>query len=264
MPGALVASLILFAHLQPSYAINVTGLPLDPSLFPDPSTLISPSIVKSVIKTVGLLTEVRPYEPATPLGFNLGVDIGLVVTMVRVPADFFSALREAGLDASIPELPGLLFPMLILHKGIHERIDLGLAGLWYQGYRVYGGDVKLVVFQPEEGPTWAVRLGYTHSVLGFVNTTSWTPQLVMSRKLEFAEPYMGVGYQYITGVVKVTVKPEDSFPSITISGAGYTSAGNAFMGISLRTPLMGLRITMEGGYSSVHSHTLGVKIGLKF
>ncbi len=260
----LAACFFLFCGSQISFATNITGLPLDPSLFPDPSTLISPNIVKSVVKTVGLLTEIRPYEPASPLGFSLGVEIGLVVTLVKVPSDFFAALKEAGLDQSIPQLPALPFPMLIIHKGVHERIDLGLAGLYYKGYQVYGGDVKLVLYQPEEGPTWAARLGYTRAALGFVTTTSWTPQLLVSKKLDFAEPYMGVGYQYILGTIKVTIKPEDPYPAITISGSGFSHEVNAFGGISLRMPLMGFRITMEGGYSSVASHTLGVKIGSSF
>src|SRR4051812_27123245 len=102
----LVIYLITSAVL--SSTAQAAGLPLDPSQFPDPNSLISPALANAVTKTVGLGTDHRSYESATPLGNMIGLDLGFSVTIAHVPPDFGKALEAAGLSgvsaSSIPPL----------------------------------------------------------------------------------------------------------------------------------------------------------------
>ena len=234
-------------------------LPLDPSQFADLNQLLSPTITNGFVTTVGLLSAHRPYEPATGLGTSFGVDIGIEVTLVKIPKAFNDALAAAGTSQSLSDIPSIPVPKISIHKG-----DLGFSGVQYLNYKIYGGDVKLVVSNPTEGPTWALRFNYTWSAIGFVFAKTYEPQLLISRKLDFADPYIGFGYQVVRGKISADINFADGIPSQHIEGSGGGTAAQFLCGLSMRIPGLGVRLTMEGAYNSAGASTLGTKVGVSF
>jgi hypothetical protein len=237
----------------------------DPSILSDPSALGLGNIPAEVIRVVGIALDNRPYQPATPLGLSSGADISVEATMVRIPPSFKEALELAGFGeaSDIPVIPS---PKINIHKGISSRSDLGGSLVWLQGYYVWGVDFKTAITDPElEGPTVALRFSYNYAKLGFVTTHTYTPQILISRRLEFADPYLGLGYQYVRGRVQYQIEIENT--GIGVPFGPYRSVGGgglAFMGVGLRIPAAGLKLTMEGSYSFVGAHALGAKFGFNF
>ncbi len=251
----------VLCFLISSNAHAISTLPFDPSQFPDPNALLTKEITNAIVKTAGLAADHRSYEPATALGTKLGVDIGIEITGTKLSQEFKDALALAGLkNYTLHVIP---IPKIHLHKGISSRVGLNLSLVYYQGYRIYGGDVKVTVLQPEEGPTLAFRVGYNFSKMGFVDTRTITPQLVISRALFFADPYIGVGYQITSGKVTIPVYINDIHIA-TLSNSAKAQAFLAFTGIQFRVPGLGLQLTLEGAYSSAKIHTLGTKVGFSF
>lgn len=245
-------------------SVEARALPpgFDPSAFPDPSSLIQQTVADAVVLSTGIATDHRPYEPATPLGALPGLSFGLDLTITQVSDLLRDALTSAGLSGDdLP--PALPVPRLHLQKGLGQKLSVGASWLNFRGYRVYGGDIKFAVWQPEEGPTIALRLCYSSSVLGYARAQVWNPQILISRALDFADPYMGVGYVMSAGKIEFTYEVAPGFP-VTLTKAGTGSALAAFLGVQLRVPMVGLQIALEGSYSTVGMNTLGMKFGFRF
>ena len=259
-------AILLFLCIFPSIDAHAGPLPVDPSQFGNFLNLMNQATVDTFIRTVGIYADQRPYQPATPLGLLFGFDAALEVTLMKIPDDFAAAVQTAsGSNIALPVLP---LPRLQVHKGLGDHMDVGLSYIGYQGYVIYGGDVKFVLWNDEETPTWAMRLCYSHSNVGFLTTTTWTPQLLISRKLDFADPYIGVGYEMVNGTLTATTDPVQvavlqalGVPS-SLSGGGQ--AFMAFLGVGLRIPRVGLKLTIEGSYSPIGADTLGTTLGFSF
>lgn len=238
-------------------------------------------VVREVVTTFGMVLDHRPLEPATPLGTHIGLDFGIEIDLVQIPSSFGSTLSAQGIDIpSIPVLPSLR--ELNLHKGLNDTMDFGFSLLSYRGYTVWALEMKVAVFTPEEGPTWAIRLSRTavnfpigsatvmdSNLAISLSTVTWTPQLVVSRKLDFSDPYIGIGYQYVTGDVNVSGNLNvPDVPGVVIPDVGSKGStgggGVAFIGLSLRPPNIGLRLTLEGGYSTAGYNYIGSKVGFSF
>jgi hypothetical protein len=253
------------------------GLPLDITQFPNPNDLVSDAVVKALVKTIGFGTEHRAYEPATPLGLFLGLDVGIEATLVKVPTELGTELANVGVSsASIP--PALPIPRVIVHKGL-GRIDVGASYIGFKQYKIYGGDVKWAFYVPDEGLCFAVRLNYTKAKVDIVETTTISPQILMSKKIDFADPYVGIGYQNVKGKLTVSIPlpqidPEllalipaelrPSTPDLTIKKEARMSAFNGFLGVGMKFGPLPLKITMEMGYSTSKVHTMGAKLSLNF
>jgi hypothetical protein len=245
---------------------GVNGLPFDPSLFSNPSALISQDIANAIIQTAGILADHRPYEPATSLGTQLGLEVSVEATIYNTPSNFISALTQAGLT----DTSGINFVPLAkvhIHKGLSDRLEVGLSTVFFEGYYMWGADLKVVTYIPEEGPVWAVRFGYSRSELGFVSTNTYTPAVLVSQPLDFMEPYLGVAMEVINGTIDVPLPSivfngvTYSLPDLTAQGSGI--AGMGFLGVVFRTPI-GLRLTMEGAYNTLGADSLGLKFGFNF
>lgn len=232
----------------------------------------------------GLIFNHRPYEPATPLGTWLGLDLGIEADVITIPPSLSDTFSQMGVNVTLPPV----FPsarMLNVHKGIADFIDVGGTVFTYQGYLIWGADLKVVVFNPEEGLTWAVRLCYNRTYLPIgdaqisvpnpmggtipvpinvnLGVSTWTPQIVVSRKLEFADPYILVGYAYVDGTVNIG---NNSGIAITNAASSAATGGSFFssVGLSLRMPVIGFRLTLEGTYDASGYNSLGTKIGFNF
>lgn len=118
-------------------------------------------------------------------------------------------------------------------------------------YSIYGGDFKWAFWVPDEGPTWALRLCYAQSNLDYLRVKSWSPQLLVSRKLNFADAYLGAEYTWMTGRI-VGSQTQDLGPpvgSVTVNIDVQdikTTSASAFMGLGLRIPGVGIKIALEG------------------
>ncbi|MBC7693651.1 MAG: hypothetical protein H7222_17935 [Methylotenera sp.] len=258
----LPALLLLGAGLLLSDSAQSAALPFDPSQYPDPNALIDPKFVAAIVKTIGLGTDHRSYEPATALGSYsvIGLDFGVDITAAKLPKEFNDAIKLAGVkNFTLQVLP---IPRLHLHKSIGKWLGVGVSYIGYQNYKIYGGDAKVTFFEPEEGPTFAFRLAYSTSRIGFVQTKTWNPQLVMSRRLVFADPYLGIGYQTSTGKIQIPISYGGY--AAEINAAGSARSFIAYSGIQFTLPTIGLQLTLEGDYSAAGIHTLGTKVGFSF
>ena len=269
--------------LQPYGAYAALSLPFS-DVLSNNLGILSNKIVNPFIKTLGIILNHRSYEPATPLGTTAGVDLGVEVTLVQMPTSLTSELATEGYNVTFPPfLPSAKY--LNFHKGISDRTDVGLSVVSFQNNLVWGADVKMVVFQPEEGPTWALRLSYnsislpvgtisetvvvnqitaTASASLKINAVTWTPQILISKKFEFADPYIGIGYQLISGSINLTTTSNLPIPNLNESISGKGGSFISFLGLSLRVPGLGVRVTMEGSYCPEGYNALGAKIGIGF
>jgi hypothetical protein len=204
------------------------------------------------------------------LGNSSGVEISAQAILVKFPPAFRDVLTQAGIK-SLP-IQVLPVPRLIAHKGIGSRFDVGISWIIFKEVQIVGFDAKVVAYQPEEGPTWAIRLNYTSSKLDYaesgaliaVHNQIFKPELLISQKLDFAEPYFGIGYQFVRGTLKVQVPLPSPLTSIDQTVSAHGGGGLAFIGLGLKAPGFPLRLSLDGEYSTVGAHALGAKLGFNF
>lgn len=243
--------------------------------------LLTDGVVSSLIKTVGFATDFQAYQPATPLGMGIGLDFGIELTLAHLPDTFYSALDTAG-AGSATKIPSLPVPRFIIHKGIGSRVDVGASFIFYRGNYIAGGDIKIALSLPDEGPAWALRVSYNRTDLGVIFTQTITPQLLISKKLAFADPYMGIGYQYTLGKISVPLStladaagvPDvpDNLPEgvdINITDGEITKTASSsnfisFLGVGFVLGPTGIKLAFGGTYSIAGTHTLGLTFGFSF
>ncbi len=253
----------------------------------------------ALVSGLATLWDHHPYEPATALradGESLGIDFGLETTMMRMPTGLSSLL---GSGISIPLIfPGPISPDLKLqfHIGLGKRVDLGVSTLWFPalaslgipiGLTSVGGELKIVVWSQEEGPTIALRFCYTWSMLyltmsgtdtssaplvfnynisAFVIPQSFTPHVLISKKLSFADPYIGAAFQLTFGgygtsqvITETTTSQTQTASTWTLGSLSY--AGIAYIGLKMVIPGVHIMLVPEMAYSTAGSYTVGMKIG---
>ncbi len=231
---------------------------------PGIDNLISPALRTEAIRAVGTLTAHRPYQPATPLGTQLGLDTMLEVTLVKLSQGLIDELANAGLSGSLP-ITTLPMAKLQTHKGINGRVDLGISYIGYLKYAIYGADAKWAFLMPDEGPTWALRLCYTQTELDYIRIKAWSPQLIVSRKLNFADAYLGAEYTTYSGRIQGS-QTQTVAPGVPVTvGVDFrgirADSYSAFLGLGLRIPGVGFKLGLEGAYSFVKAHSLGLQLG---
>jgi hypothetical protein len=262
---------------------------LPTATIPDLSSYIAQSNVDTFVKTVGFCMDHRPYEPATSLGTSF--DFGIETTLVMPPSNLGSSLssiessytatpaNSTSIASPIPFIPSA---KIHLRRGFGEKLDLGVSTLFVPtnipyagGTLLLGGDLKYVLFNPEEGITWAFRTSYNFINLAIqyndyifsIKTVTITPQIIISRKLSFFDPYLGVGFQYTYGTIRATIPspPITLLPGVAIAPVSLSLDGSGtgisfFGGLSLLS-IMRLRLTLEGAYNPGGESYLGTKIG---
>ncbi len=236
------------------------GLPLDPSNFPDLAQLLSTTFANPVLRTVGTLGDHRPYDGASLPLDGMGMEFSLETTLVRVPESFLTALQTVGVTTTLPD--SIPVPRAQVRKRFGSHLGAGVSWAQYQGYKIWGGDAKLVLDQPEEGLVWAIRICYATTTLGFAKAQTWSPQIVASKPLMFAETYIGAGAQLVTGSIEFTQTVLGH--TFSASQAGSASQFVAFMGVQFKPVNPGFQITVEGAYNSAGLPTLGVRTGVAF
>jgi hypothetical protein len=260
--GVRLRLLLILALAFPVHSARA-NLPIDPSQFSDPSQLLDQALVTTLVKTIAFYTDHRPMNPAEPLGALPGIELGIELSLVKMPEDLGPALENAGLSSGSSIPPSLPVPKLHLRKGL-GRLDVGLSGIAYQGYLMVGADLQFLINQPEEGLTSAFRLGYNVSRIQIVTSETWTPAVIFSRQLDYFFPYIGLGYQMGSGTVTVTYTEPLLGQSITASKDGSAKSLFAMLGTIFRFGPSGIMLTLEGSYHQLGMATLGIKFGLRF
>jgi hypothetical protein len=257
----------------------------------DVSQFLPDAGIQALIRTVGLTMDHRSYEPATPLGTALGLSLGLEVTAVQPPAELNDAINSmngatgSSGSANIPIIPSAKFH---LHKGLGQFVDVGFSFLppvgsipQIQGSFFFGAELKIVLLEQEEGLTWAVRTSYNINKLRYqdtgqdisIRTTTITPQFIISKKLLFADPYIGMATQFTSGtldasfsipVPEIPAELAEYIPSLSAKKEAKGFGLYCFGGIDIRPPATGLKFTLEGAYSPYGLNSLGTKIGFAF
>jgi hypothetical protein len=256
------------AHAQGILGINY----LDPNTL---SGAVPQNVANQAIKMFGIYTAHRPYSGATSIIESNTFDLDVEATLVKIGDGLVNELKADGLasanTSNVP--PAVPMAKINLRKGFTDWFDLGLSGLYYRGQEIIGGDLKFVLYNPEEGLAWALRLGYTYASVPYAYVTSCStisPELVVSRRLYFSEPYFGIGGRYITGTISVPFNTGSiNVPSVpnsfnvTKSGSGVT--GYAFTGVYFRLlGPQGLRLGIEGTFDLSGYHTIGGIFGFGF
>lgn len=250
--GHFITAILLFA---PSAFAQIPGLP-------DISAMTA-GLSKAVVTTVALGLDNRSLSPATALGIAAGVEFGIDVALTQFPSSLLPAMQSAGLDTSALSTGIIPAPRFHFKKGISPAATIGFSGIYYRQILVYGIDFQYTLWEPEEGVTWAIRGSFNNADVLYVKSVCWTPQLVISRALDFADPYLGVGVQLGHGEVSGSV---DVAPGVTqqVSNAATMQAFVAFMGTKFRPPNVGFQFTLEGGYSTIGMNWLSTRLGVSF
>jgi hypothetical protein len=261
------------------------------------SSYISQTTANSFVKTIGFSMDHKPFEPATSLGSSF--DFGIEATLVKPPSDLGSSIADtlssyssgsttstpistSGSTTSTSPIPFVPSIKVHLRKGFGEKVDIGLSTLYVPaslplagGTLLLGGDLKYVFYRPEEGVTAAFRASYSYVNLALqyenyilmAKTVTITPQIIVSRKIGFADPYVGMGYQYTYGTIAGTIPapPVDLLPGVSIAPISLSIDGSGtgvffFGGVSLLS-IIRLRLTLEGAFNPGGENYLGTKIG---
>ena len=263
----LIAGLIAMAVSLKTQAASLPSL----GLF-DPNNLgnaIPQNVADEAIRMVSSYTAHRPHSGAAALGRTNSFDAGIETSLIKIGDGITDALNANSIPLSTSTLPAIPILKLQLRKSLGEKSDIGLSGLSYQGQSIYGGDLKWVVHDPEEGPKFALRFSFNKVKLplAYVDICyTYGIEVVASQPLDFAESYIGLGGRYATGTMKteITITGPPSV-STTLSRDGSATSAHAFTGVNFRIPgPQGLRIGFEGGYDFSGYHSLGTLIGVGF
>jgi len=230
----------------------------------DLSTLTTTS-VSSLLQTAALGLDHRDYQPATPLGMMLGVDIGVDVTAISVPTAFTTALSLATGQSS-SNLPSvLLVPKLNLHKGLPMGIDLGLTWISVADSsssstvaQEIGGEVQYALVNNLAMPAISARLTDSYTTLYFMSTNTWALDVLMSKNLVVIDPYVGVGMKYWSGQLNVPT----GVTGLTVSGSSSGFTPHIYAGLPLKLAI--IKMTGEVDYNFAGFTTYGLKLSLSF
>lgn len=257
--------LAVFGSLTPtawpqSFDIGI----LDPSLL---GAAIPQNVADESIRMVGNYAAHRPFQGATPISRYNTLDLNLEVSLVKIGPGLIRALQSAN-ATSLTSTDYRSIPLFKINarKSLNERTDLGVSGISYAGQLVVGGDIRFLLVDAEEGPALGLRIGYNYINLPAVayvrSHNTIQPELVVSRPLDFAEPYLGLGARYMWGTLTF---PLDSPIPATITKKGTAFDAYAFTGVyfHLIGP-QGLRMGIEGSYHGSGYHTLGTCFGIGF
>lgn len=245
----LTAALSLAAHFS-------SASPARAQFFPSLTTLDA-DLTKAIITTAGFGFVHRPFDPATALGKNPGLELGIEATLARIPTSLAPALENAGVDSGFTEIGVIPSPKLHLRKGISDVTTFGFSFLWWQKVVLWGTDLKFTVVEPEEGVTVAWRLLYSSASVSYVTSDTWATDVLISRHLDFADPYLGIGGEYVRGWISIN----DGLGG-NIKGDAKLGAGKAFIGLKMRPEGIGLALTLEGGYHTQTMHWLGLRFAI--
>lgn len=214
--------------------------------------------VGSILKTVGIGGDHHPYAPAKTLGYTLGIDAGIDVTLITVPQEFKDALTLMGNTTDFPA--ALPLPRFNLRKGLPWGVDLGMSFVSYQQFSIRGFDIQWnAVRETLFRPSIAIRGSTNSAELDVVETSSKALDVVVSKDFWLVEPYLGLGYQWSEGTLNVATGGPAGLP-LAVSATQDFSGFRWMLGLPVKLWL--LHMTAEYSSSSTNVKTLGAKISI--
>jgi hypothetical protein len=257
---------LLFIQIQSAQAAGILNFN-----YIDPNNLgsaVPQNVANEAIKMFGIYTAHRPYSGATSIGKYGSFDFLVEGTLVKLGPGLINALNQDGIAGTPPAIPAVPIAKISIRKSFGDRVDFGVSGLYYRAQLLVGGDLKIVLHDAEEGPSFAFRLGYTYAEVPYAyikNCSTLSPELVMSQSLGFAEPYIGIGGRYIEGTISVPFQGvAPLFPDFTVEKSGHAETAYAFTGVFFRIFSPGLRLGMEGTFDVSGYSTIGGVFGIGF
>lgn len=249
---------IFFPHNLVLTSITLTFL-----LAPTANAISIPptqSEVNTLVNAVGMQADNHPYVGVTPLGGNLGLSLGLEVTLVRLPPDFVTQMSSLGVSGLPSSLPAMRVQAI---KTIGTSAMLGLGWLNFMGFTYWGAFGQIAIAQPEEGLHWALRLNWGWTIQqNAIASTCWTPALVIGKKLDWSEFYAGGGAQIITGTLSQSVNL-GPLGTQTLTYPGNATNYVAFIGAIFTMGSAGMSLAAEMSYNTGGGNTLGFKLGFQ-
>jgi hypothetical protein len=228
-------------------------------MFSNSSSLVANQAALSLFETIGFGADFRSMEGIeTPNGATR-MDLTTNLAISTFPHNFTQTLITAGYsDPAIKFIPS---GQVHLSRGMTPYFGLDLGWLKFGSFSLVGGSAKIKIFSPDEGPGIAIRVSYQVNNLDIISTKTITPQLIIGRKLEYAETYLGIAVQYMSGHLEFT--QSTSLGDIVLTADGSGKNWYVFTGTLVEVPLIGLLIGMEGSYSYGGTSTLQTKIGFR-
>lgn len=222
-------------------------------------------IINEVIETVAVGTAHHAYQPASPLGMLIGLDVGVEVTGINLPSDFKNNIATIS-GQNLGDIPTLIpIPKFNVHKGLPFGVDVGFSYIGYKSdLKLFGGDVKWAFFPGDILlPSAAVRLNYTNEQLWYINGTMWQLDLLVSKNLLIIEPYLGAGVQKWSGNLSIpTNLPAASGLPANVSSSTSGTNVHVFAGLPIKLAL--IHITPEIDHSTAGVTSFGAKFSLSF
>lgn len=256
--------MILFRGVKPGRFCFSVGLVLSGIFISNPShalddfnfdtsslSNLTTQASKDLLKTVSLGADHRAYTSASPLGVALGLEFGLDLTIISVPAEFITAMALVGNTTAIPST--LPLPKLQLRKGLPFGFDFGFSYVGIRDNKILGMDIQWAFMNEKDRPNMAARLSYTNTKLWFVKTTTFAIDVLASKKLAIFDPYVGLGFTLGSGELEF---PSGSVP-VSVDVSQSFSSARFFVGLPL--DLLFFKIVPEYNYSFSGISTYGVK-----
>lgn len=253
-PGACLSRFLFVAALSLADTAAVSAGGFDFTLL----NQATQDSVHAVIKPIALGAGHHPYASAGPVRDRL--ELGMDLTLLRMPSDFGAALDLLGSTANFPS--SFSVPKLDLRLRLPAGWSLGLSGLSYLDYTLYGGDLQARISrQAGWVPATSLRASYSKAKFDVVETETQAVDLVMSRSFWILDPYVGLGFALCSGTLDVATGGAAGLPT-GVSPKDSFSAVRWFAGLPIS--FLRVRLTVEYSGNTQSMTTTGVKASLGF
>ena len=202
---------------------------------------------RKLSEDLGAAFSYKGVTPATPLGL-VGFDIGVEVSATDIAnSDIF---RLAGNSA--PDY--IAVPKVHIYKGLPYGIDIGafVGGAPEVSANLYGLDLRVAMVDDGVAtPAVALRLSGTQtSDIGGLKVSTIAGDLMLSKKLTIATPYVGLGVVRTLSEANGTGLAEESF-----------NTSRFFAGLNVNFAVVNLAFEAE---KMGNNTTLSAKAGWRF
>jgi hypothetical protein len=231
--------LLAAALLAASLPVPAADLPALGALTQEQFRLLS--------EDLGAALSYKGVTPATTLG-PWGFDLGLELSVTDVKNS--DAFRQAGNGST----DSLFVPKLHVYKGLGAGFDLGgfVAGAPDLDATLWGLDLRYAFVEDTlNTPAFAARISGTRTTdIGSLRVVTYGADLMLSKRLAVATPYVGVG------VVRV-----ESNPGVAGLSDETFSKGRLFGGVNVNLAFINLAFEAERLGDNT---TLSAKAGWRF
>jgi len=208
---------------------------------------LAQSEFRNISEDLGAALSYKGITPATPLGLT-GIDVGLEVTWTRMENSRLFELAGAG------SLSDLVIPKLHVHKGLFGGLDIGafVSGAPQISAGFFGAELRYAVLD-DTLTTPAVGLRASGTVVTGLSKLDFKTaafDVVVSKKLAVATPYIGVGTVRIISEPKGADLAEESF-----------SKSRVFTGVNVNFALINVALEAE---KLGNNTSLSAKLGWRF